>query len=262
MTITTITLQKKKDSGDKITMLTAYDASFAHCVSTAGVDIILIGDSLGMVIQGHTSTVPVTVEDMVYHTRAVARGASGPLLLADAPFMASATLAVALDTAQALMQAGANMIKIEGGEALCQVVSVLVAQGVPVCGHLGLTPQSVNLIGGYRVQGRAATAAKALERDAHALVEAGISLLVLECIPASLAENLAQQLSIPVIGIGAGANVDGQVLVLHDILGLTPKAPKFSRNFLAQSGSIQQAIESYVNAVKSGHFPDDSHTFS
>lgn len=260
--ITTRTLAERKASGEKITMLTTYDATFAHWLSEAGVDIILIGDTLGMTIQGHNSTLPVSVADIAYHTQAVARGTTRPLLLADLPFMACATLERALEATQTLMQSGANMVKLEGGKSLSPIISSIVSQGVPVCGHLGLTPQSVNLLGGYRVQGRTESAAKALQDNADALVEAGISLLVLECVPAPVAQSLAQHLPIPVIGIGAGADVDGQVLVLQDMLGLTPKAPRFSRNFLADGGSIQDAIASYVDAVRAGTFPSTEHTYS
>lgn len=260
--ITTRTLAARKSSGDKITMLTAYDATFAYWLSEAGVDIILIGDSLGMTIQGHSSTVPVTVADIAYHTQAVARSATHPLLLADLPFMASATMEKALQATQTLMQAGANMVKLEGGRALCSIITNIVSQGVPVCGHLGLTPQSVNLLGGYRVQGRTDAAAKTLQDNAEALVDAGISLLVLECVPAPLAQSLAQRLPIPVIGIGAGANVDGQVLVLQDMLGLTPKAPRFSHNFMTEANSIPEAISQYVMSVQTGDFPSIEHTYN
>lgn len=260
--ITTSTLAQRKAAGEKITMLTAYDATFAHWLSEAGVDIILIGDSLGMTVQGHNSTVPVTVNDIAYHTQIVARGAKGPLLLADMPFMACATLEKALNATQTLMQAGANMVKLEGGKAMESTIRQIVNQGVPVCGHLGLTPQSVNLLGGYRVQGRSEAAAKNLEENAEALVEAGISLLVLECVPAKLAQKLTEKLAVPIIGIGAGGGVDGQVLVLQDMLGLTPKAPRFSHNFLADCSSIQDAIKAYVNAVKAGAFPSAEHAFN
>lgn len=260
--ITTKTLFQKKADGEKITMLTCYDATFSHWLSKANVDIILIGDSLGMTIQGHTSTVPVSLTDMIYHTQAVSRGAQGPLLLADLPFMTAATQEHALQATMQLMQAGANMVKIEGDARLSPTIETLVGQGVPVCGHLGLTPQSVNLLGGYSVQGRSDSAAQTLLKNAQALVAAGISLLVLECIPATLAQTIAQEMPVPVIGIGAGVKVDGQVLVLQDMLGLTPKAPRFAQNFLTESRSIQSAIEAYVAAVKSCSFPGPTHTFN
>ncbi|MEJ2756020.1 MAG: 3-methyl-2-oxobutanoate hydroxymethyltransferase, partial [Gammaproteobacteria bacterium] len=249
--VTTQTLAQQKAKGEKITMLTAYDATLAHWISEAGVDIILVGDSLGMVIQGHTSTIPVSVADVAYHVKAVARGCRGPLILADAPFMSCSNSERALHTAQTLMQAGANMIKIEGSARLCPLVTQLSEEGIPVCGHLGLRPQSINQIGAYRVHGRHNTEAETLMADVEALVKAGIRLLVLECVPASLAARVAAACAVPVIGIGAGVDVDGQVLVLHDMLGLTPKPPRFSRNFLIDVPDIPAALTAFRDAVKS-----------
>ncbi|BBP44041.1 3-methyl-2-oxobutanoate hydroxymethyltransferase [Thiosulfativibrio zosterae] len=252
-------LLKMKQNQQKIVCLTAYDAAFGHWVSAAGVDVILVGDSLGMVVQGHTTTLPVTLEQMVYHTQMVQRSNSTAWCIADLPFMADATLQDGLAAAKALMQAGANMVKFEGGQRAVALVARLSELGVPVCGHLGLLPQSVQKTG-YRVQGRDAAAAEALMNDALALQAAGADLLVLECVPSDLARQISQALTIPVIGIGAGKDTDGQVLVLHDLLGLTlGKAPKFSHNFMTGADSIQQAIERYVTAVRNLEFPQPCH---
>lgn len=252
-------LLKMKQQQQKIVCLTAYDAAFAHWVSEAGVDVILVGDSLGMVVQGHKTTLPVTLEQMVYHTQMVQRTNHSAWCIADMPFMTDSTLQVGLAAAQALMQAGANMVKLEGGQRALSLVRTLSGLGVPVCGHLGLLPQSVQKTG-YRVQGRDAQAAEALMADALALQEAGIDLLVLECVPSELAQQISHALRIPVIGIGAGKNTDGQVLVLHDLLGLTiGKAPKFSHNFMQGATSVQNAIELYVHAVRDVKFPEPCH---
>ncbi|MEX1056768.1 MAG: 3-methyl-2-oxobutanoate hydroxymethyltransferase, partial [Natronospirillum sp.] len=219
--ITLRTLQQLKSEGKKFTSLTAYDATQAHWVSAAGVDVILVGDSLGMVIQGHTSTVPVTLEDMVYHTQAVRRGTGDSLLMVDLPFMTASTTDRTLDAATQLMQAGAEAVKIEGGAWLAPVVQILSNNGIPVCAHLGLTPQSVNKFSGYRVQGKGAAGQQLLD-DAKILEEAGADLFLVECIPADLATALTAQSAAPVIGIGAGPDTDAQVLVLYDMLGMNP----------------------------------------
>ncbi|MCL4115628.1 UNVERIFIED_CONTAM: hypothetical protein GTU68_056379 [Idotea baltica] len=245
-------------------MLTCYDAIFAHTASKAGVEILLVGDSLGMVLQGNDSTVPVSIEDMAYHTQCVSRGNKGALVLGDLPFMSYATASQALESAAMLMQAGAHMIKMEGGQWLAESVSLLAERGIPSCVHLGLTPQSVNVLGGYKVQGRQEAQAQKILNDALALESAGAALIVLECIPSDLAARITQALSIPVIGIGAGPETDGQVLVLHDMLGLgfTEKPLKFVYNFMQDASSISTAIEAYVSAVKSSRFPAEEHGFS
>ncbi|MDX1594467.1 MAG: 3-methyl-2-oxobutanoate hydroxymethyltransferase [Gammaproteobacteria bacterium] len=257
-------LRDMKQAGEKITMLTAYDASFATLLDEAGVDVLLIGDSLGMVIQGHDTTLPVSVEDIVYHTRAVANGTRYALLIADMPFMSYATPAQALASAARLMQGGgAHMVKIEGGAVQVETVRYLAERGVPVCAHLGLTPQHVHKLGGYKVQGREEHAARALREDAAALEEAGADMLVLECVPSPLAAEVTRNLAIPVIGIGAGVDCDGQVLVVYDMLGITPgKRPKFSRDFLAGEGDVRAAVQAYVDQVRAGTFPGPEHGFS
>ena len=247
-------------SGEKIACLTAYDASYAHWVDQSGVDVILVGDSLGMVVQGHTTTLPVSVADMVYHTQMVQRGNQQAWCIADMPFMADATLEKALETASQLMkEAGANMVKLEGGQRILPTVSELSALGIPVCGHLGLLPQSVEKYG-YRVPGKDKSSADQLMEDALALQSRGAEMLVLECVPAVLAKAITDKLSIPVIGIGSGKDTSGQVLVLHDMLGVTVgKPPKFSKNYLLESGSIQLALSAYVQDVKTGQFPEACH---
>ncbi len=256
-------LRKLKATGEKMTCLTAYDASFAHHIDQAGIDILLVGDSLGMVIQGHDSTLPVTVDDMVYHCQQVHRGSQRALLIVDMPFMSYATPDTTLETAARLMREGqAQVVKLEGGAWLVDTVEMLTDRGIPVCAHLGLTPQSVHRIGGYRVQGRTEVEASRLRDDALALQAAGASLLVLECVPGDLAADMTSWLEIPVIGIGAGAECDGQVLVLYDMLGITPgKKPSFSKDFLQETGSIPAAIEAFMSAVKNGTFPGPEHTF-
>ncbi|MBK1716385.1 3-methyl-2-oxobutanoate hydroxymethyltransferase [Thiocystis violacea] len=251
------TLAAMKSRGERIVSLTCYDASFARLLDSAGVDLMLVGDSLGMVLQGHATTVPVTVAQMVYHTAAVARGRERALLVADLPFLACATPERALENAARLMQeGGAQVVKLEGGAPMLETVRRLSEQGVPVCAHLGLLPQSVNRIGGYRFQGRDHASAEAIRHDALAMQDAGASLLVLECVPAALATEIGRTLSIPVIGIGAGAGCDGQVLVLYDMLGLNPgRPPSFSRDFLRGRGSIAEAVSAYVEAVRAGTFP-------
>jgi 3-methyl-2-oxobutanoate hydroxymethyltransferase len=257
-------LRAMKAERRKIVMLTAYDASFAAQLEAAGVDVALVGDSLGMVVQGRSSTLPVTVDEMVYHTAAVARGLSATLLVADLPFMSDRDVDAAMDTAARLVgQGGAAMVKIEGAGRVCEIIAALADRDIPVCGHLGLTPQSVNKLGGYKVQGKTADAADKLLADAKAVEAAGADLLVLECVPSALAARIARELAIPVIGIGAGADCDGQVLVVYDLLGLTPgKRPKFSKDFLAGRDSIQGAIGAYVADVREQRFPGPEHSFS
>ncbi|TVP90231.1 MAG: 3-methyl-2-oxobutanoate hydroxymethyltransferase [Pseudomonadaceae bacterium] len=257
------TLYKLKQSGEKIVCLTAYDATFAHLESQAGVEVILVGDSLGMVLQGHDSTLPVTVADMAYHTRAVKRGNRGAMIMADLPFMAYATLEQTLNNSAELMQAGAHMVKLEGAGWLAESITALVQRGIPVCAHLGLTPQTVNVLGGYKVQGREQAQADTLLTDALALEAAGASLLLLECVPSELATRISQRVKVPVIGIGAGSGTDGQVLVVHDMLGLsiTGRLPRFVKNFMAEAADIPAALKAYVDAVKAVEFPAREHEF-
>jgi 3-methyl-2-oxobutanoate hydroxymethyltransferase len=251
-------------AGEKITMLTCYDASFAALLDRAGLDVLLVGDSLGMVLQGHTSTLPVTLEDIAYHVACVARGASHPLLVADLPFASyHASPAKALESAAVVMRAGAQMVKLEGGEWLAETVHFLTERGIPVCAHLGFTPQSVHALGGFKVQGKTSAGAKQLHVDGKALADAGARMLVLEMVPATIADELTRALPMPTIGIGAGASCSGQVLVLHDILGIYPgKVPRFVRNFMANAASIDDAVLAYVSAVRDGSFPAAEHSFA
>ncbi|MBM3108599.1 3-methyl-2-oxobutanoate hydroxymethyltransferase [Pseudomonas sp. P66] len=262
--VTLTTLQSLKAKGEKIAMLTCYDATFAQAASRAGVDILLVGDSLGMVLQGHDSTLPVTNAEMAYHTACVKRGNEGALILADLPFMACATTEQAFANSGALMQAGAHMVKVEGAAWLAETIRLLAERGVPVCAHMGLTPQTVNILGGYKVQGRQENQARQMRADAIALEQAGAAMLLLECVPSELAAEITQAVSIPVIGIGAGSATDGQVLVLHDMLGLslTGRVPKFVKNFMAGQSDIQSALSAYVAAVKDVSFPGSEHGFS
>ncbi|MEW6353362.1 MAG: 3-methyl-2-oxobutanoate hydroxymethyltransferase [Pseudomonadota bacterium] len=261
--ITLATLRDMKRAGQKIACLTAYDASFARVFEAAGVDLLMVGDSLGMVIQGHDSTLPVSVADMIYHTRAVRRGSQRAFLVADLPFMSYATPAQALGNAARLMQeGGAHMVKLEGGSWLADTVRQLSERGIPVCAHLGLLPQSVHQLGGYRVQGRDAEAARTLADDARCLAAAGASMVLLECVPAALAASITQASGVPVIGIGAGAGCDGQILVSYDVLGISAKRPRFAQDFLHGQPSIAAAAQAYVQAVKSGAFPGPAHTFT
>ncbi|KGM05793.1 3-methyl-2-oxobutanoate hydroxymethyltransferase [Methylophaga thiooxydans] len=257
------TLRKMTAAQEKIAVLTAYDASFSHALEEAGIDVILVGDSLGMVVQGQESTVPVTVDDMVYHTANVVRGSEKAFVIADMPFMSYANAEQAIRNAARLMaEGGAQMIKLEGGAVIADTVAQLSARGIPVCAHLGLLPQSVHRLGGYIVQGREAQAAEELIADAINLQQAGADMLVLECVPAELAARVTKELTIPVIGIGAGKDCDGQVLVLYDMLGLTPgRRPRFSHDFLADTGAIQAAITKYVQDVKAGTFPGPEQQF-
>lgn len=255
-------LRAWKQQQRKFATLTAYDASFARLFEQEGIQAMLVGDSLGMTMQGHGSTLPVTVEEIAYHTRCVRRGAPLCLLLADLPFMSYATAAQAYDSAAALMRAGANMVKLEGGSWLADTVRGLTERAVPVCGHLGLTPQSVNIFGGYKVQGRDGDSAERLLQDALALERAGAQLLVLECVPVALARRVTEALAIPVIGIGAGNVTDGQILVMQDALGITGQGtPKFVKNFLSQAGDIRPAVRLYIEDVEQGIFPGPEHSF-
>lgn len=264
--ITLATLQKYKAAGEKFSCLTCYDASFATMMQQAGIEVILVGDSLGMVVQGQSSTLPVSVADMAYHTANVARGNHTALIMTDLPFLSYATLSDAVDAARAVMQAGANLIKIEGGSELAPTVEILAKAGVPTCVHLGLTPQLVNVFGGYKVQGKTDAAAAKLIDDAKTLVAAGAAMVLLECVPVAVAKAVTEAVSVPVIGIGAGGDTDGQVLVMHDMLGIyTRKPAKFVKDFLTDStnadGSVQGAFAAFHTAVKSGAFPQPEHTF-
>ena len=257
-------LREMRDAGEKIAMLTCYDASFARLLDDAGIDCLLVGDSLGMVVQGHATTVPVTLDDMAYHVACVARSNRGAWLVGDLPQGSyHASPAQALASAVMLMQAGAQMVKLEGGGWTAGTVRFLTERGIPVCAHLGLTPQSVHALGGWRVQGRDEAGAATLLRQARELQDAGASMLVLELVPATLATQVTQALDIPVIGIGAGPGCSGQVLVLHDLLGVSPGKPaRFVRNFMEGAASAQDAVRAYVNAVKSGSFPQvPAHTY-
>jgi len=256
-------LQAMRDKGEKIAVLTCYDASFAALLEAQGVDILLVGDSLGMVLQGHESTLPVTLDEMAYHTACVARGSKQAFIITDMPF---GTFQISPQEAFAhtakLMAAGAQMVKIEGGEAMVETVKFLTDRGIAVCGHIGLTPQAVNQLGGYRVQGKESAAAQKLLTDAVALEKAGAGMLVLEAIPALLAAEITAAISIPTIGIGAGAECSGQVLVLHDMLDVYPgKKARFVKNFMEGSASIADAVARYVKEVKDGSFPTQEHSF-
>lgn len=256
-------LHDKKRRGERIAAITAYDASLALCADAAGIDLVLVGDSLGMVVQGHASTLPVSVDDIVYHTTCVARGLRRALLVADMPFMSFRDPAIALANATRLVaEGGAAMVKLEGADWVCDVIDALTRHEVPVCAHLGLTPQSVNRLGGYRVQGRDDDAAQRLQRDAQAVQDAGADLLVLECVPAPLAAKITAALRIPTIGIGAGVDCDGQILVVQDMLGITQgKRPRFTRDFLAGAPSVVAAMTAYVEAVRSREFPAAEHSY-
>ncbi len=249
-------LQALKAQGEKIACMTAYDASFASVLAQVGMDMILVGDSLGMVTQGYPNTLSVSVEDMIYHTQAVRRGAPTQVVISDLPFMSYSDEQAAKTNATRLMQAGANMVKLEGGGTdIDATVSSLTRWGIPVCAHLGLTPQSVHTLGGYKVQGKTAHEAEQILTDANALEEAGAALLVLECVPAALAKTVSDTLSIPVIGIGAGVDCDGQVLVIYDALGIGEYIPSFAHNFLAETNAVDKALSAYIRAVKDKTFP-------
>ena len=254
-TISISSLNGMKISGEKFAAITAYDYTFSRLIENSSIEVSLVGDSLGNVIQGRDSTLPVTVDEMAYHTAAVKRGNNRSLLIADMPFMSYSTEVKALDNAAILMQAGAQMVKVEGGEWLADTVYLLSERGIPVCGHLGLTPQSVHKLGGYKVQGKEDEAAAQMIEEAQILEEAGADLIVVECVPSKLGSQLSAALSIPVIGIGAGPDTDGQVLVLHDMLGISQRLPRFTKNFLEGNNSIQEAITAYGDEVRNGTFP-------
>ena len=261
--MTTLSLAEMRAKNEKIVMLTSYDASFSTLMDDCGVDVILVGDSLGMVIQGHTSTLPVTIDEIIYHTSCVARGAKSSMVLADLPFASYSTPEEAFSNAAKLMRAGAEMVKLEGGHWLAETVHYLVERGIPVCGHLGLTPQAVHQLGGFKVQGKTDESAERLMNDAVALEKAGASMLVVEAIPSTLGKAVTEAIHIPTIGIGAGIDCSGQVLVLHDMLGVFPgHRPKFVRDFMEGQPNIRSAISAYVEAVKSKLFPSAEHCFS
>lgn len=261
--ITISKLLAMRAEGEKITMLTAYDSTMSALLNRCGVETILIGDSLGNVIQGHTSTTPVTVEQVAYHTECVARANSHAFIIADLPFASYGDPVQALDSAAELMRAGADMVKLEGGDWQVDIIQYLVERSVPVCAHLGLLPQSVHILGGYKVQGKSKDAASLMLEQAIACEQAGAQMIVLEAIPSSLGKLITESLSIPTIGIGAGADCSGQVLVLQDMLGISPgKPPKFVKNFLDGHTSIEAAVKAYVREVKSGKFPGPEHGFA
>jgi 3-methyl-2-oxobutanoate hydroxymethyltransferase len=260
--VTVPKLQAMREAGEKIAMLTCYDASFAALLDRAGVDSLLIGDSLGNVLQGQTTTLPVTLDEIAYHTACVARAKPSALIVADLPFGTYGTPADAFASSVKLMQAGAQMVKLEGGEWLAETVRFLVERAVPVCAHVGLTPQSVHAFGGFKVQGKTEAGASQLLRDSRAMQDAGAQLLVMEAMPTVLAAEVTKQVRIPTIGIGAGLDCSGQVLVLHDMLGIFPgKRPRFVKDFMQGQPNIQAAVEAYVRAVKDGTFPGPEHTF-
>jgi len=263
MKTTLTTLQQRAAEGEKLAVLTCYDATFATLLEAAGVDILLVGDSLGMVLQGQSSTLPVSLQDMAYHTAAVARGATHSFIIADLPFGSyQASPAQALQSAAALMAAGAHCVKLEGGAVMVETVAFLSARGIPVCAHIGLLPQSVNALGGYKVQGKTDSGAQQLLADAQALEQAGACMVLMEAVPATLAKAVTGTLHVPTIGIGAGPDCSAQVLVLHDMLGITPgKRARFVKNFMEGADSIQAAVNAYVQAVKSGQFPAPEHCF-
>jgi len=262
MAVTLSTLKAMRERDEKIAVLTCYDASFARVLDAAGVDVLLVGDSLGMVIQGHTSTLPVKLAEMAYHTRCVAAGTERAFIVADLPFGSyQPSPERAYTSAARLMAAGAHMVKLEGGAVMVDTVAFLTHRGIPVCAHLGLLPQSVNQLGGYKVQGREEAAAAQLVADARAMEAAGAGLLLMEMVPATVAQAVTGALTIPTIGIGAGAACSGQVLVLYDMLGIYPRAPRFSKNFLVGTDGIEAAAHAYVAAVKNGHFPTIDHAF-
>jgi len=262
--VTLSTLANMKESGEKIACLTCYDASFAVLVDEADTDIVLVGDSMGMVIQGHDTTVPVTMDQIVYHTRAVARGLGRPFLMADLPFMSYPSKDLALANSVRLMQeGGAKMVKLESGAGQAEIVEFLANHDIAVCAHLGLRPQSVHKTGGFRVQGREEAQAAAMIRDAKALQDAGADMVLLECIPPSLGKAITDEIHVPVIGIGAGPFVDGQILVLYDVLDITTgRKPRFVRNFMQGAGDNLQALKNYVQAVKKGEYPAAEHNFA
>ncbi|MCZ6889361.1 MAG: 3-methyl-2-oxobutanoate hydroxymethyltransferase [Gammaproteobacteria bacterium] len=261
------TLNRMKAKGQRFASLTAYDSCFAELISTSGIEVMLVGDSLGMVLQGHDSTLPVTLDDMVYHMNCVRAGNAGDsLIMADLPFMSYASENQSLESAAALMRAGAHMVKLEGGAWLAESTHLLTERGIPVCAHMGLTPQSINRIGGYRVQGRDPEKANNMIEEAIILQDSGASVILLECVPVDLGRTITEKLDVPVIGIGAGPDTDGQIMVMHDLLGVTPgsiKVPKFVKNFMVGSNQgIRGAFEAYAQAVHEGSFPGPEHSFT
>jgi len=256
-------LRKFKKENKKFTCLTSYDATFTSVMNQCGVDVILVGDSLGMVIQGHDSTLPVTMDDLIYHLQSVSRSNTNSHIMADMPFMSYATDDLGLENAKKLMQNGAHSIKIEGGEWIANMAQILSDRGIPVCAHMGLTPQAINRIGGYFVQGRNTHEHEKFLNEALELEKAGAAMLLLECVPTSLSELITDELKIPVIGIGAGHATDGQIMVIHDLLGISclENPPKFVKDFLSETDSIEAAIKKYINDVKSGVFPAEEHSF-
>ncbi len=261
--VTLRTLTQYKQAGEKFACLTAYDYCSAWAANEAGVDILLVGDSLGMVIQGHDSSLPVTIEDTAYHVRCVRRGNRRAMIMADLPFMSYYTESASLENAAVLMREGAQIVKLEGGAWLAETTRLLAERGIPVCAHMGLTPQSINHLGGYRVQGRDPEKSQAILDEALILQQAGASILLIECVTVPLGQALTKMLEIPVIGIGAGPQTDGQILVWHDLLGFYPgKTAKFVKNYLeGNRGGIQGAIRTYVEEVKSGRFPEEQHCY-
>ncbi len=260
--ITLSTLNRIREEGQRFACLTAYDACFSRLLNDADIEVILIGDSLGMVLQGHDNTLPVTMEDMVYHVTCVKKANRRAFLMADMPFMSYSSEKETLENAATLMRAGAEMVKLEGGAWLTSSTRLLAERGIPVCIHMGLTPQSINRIGGYLVQGREQSDADRMLKEARELQDAGANILLLECVPTPLARAITEQLSIPVIGIGAGPDTTGQVLVTHDLLGISPIAPKFVKNFLSESDDgIPGALSAYATAVRAGTFPGPEHSF-
>ncbi|MDV7104448.1 3-methyl-2-oxobutanoate hydroxymethyltransferase [Vibrio sp. TH_r3] len=261
--ITINDLMTWKQQGKKFASSTAYDASFAQLFEQQEMPVLLVGDSLGMVLQGHNSTLPVTMEDMAYHTRSVRAGSPNSLLMADMPFMSYATPDQAGKNAALLLQAGANMVKLEGGDWLVDTVKFLTDRAIPVCAHLGLTPQSVNIFGGYKVQGREEQKADQILNDALAMEAAGAQVILLECVPAVLAKKITETVNVPVIGIGAGSDTDGQILVMHDMFGISANyMPKFSKNFLAETGDMREAVSLYIAEVQATTFPGPNHTIA
>lgn len=263
MRITHLTLQKMVENREKFAVLTCYDATCAAVLENAGVEVLLVGDSLGNVLHGSETTLAVTLEDMIYHTRCVARGSSKALIITDMPFGSyQISPAQAFEHAARIIAAGAHMVKIEGGHVMADTIQFLTRRGIPVCAHIGLTPQSVHQLGGYKLQGNTEKSAKQLLDDAKSLEKSGASLLVMEVVPAKLAKKITQALSIPTIGIGAGADCSGQVLVLHDMLGLSQgKKPRFVKDFMPGANSIPEAVANYVRAVKTGQFPAKEQEF-
>lgn len=262
--VTTRTLRQMKQDGERIACITAYDAAFARIIDGAGMEVILIGDSVGMVVQGRATTIPVTVDEIIYHTQLVARGANRAMLMADMPFMSYSSAQDCLKNAARMMkEGGAEIVKLEWGELEIDMVARLTECGVPVCAHLGLTPQAIHKYGGYRVQGREEKAAQKMKDDALALEQAGADVLLLECVPSGLAADITRAAGVPVIGIGAGPDTDGQILVLYDVLDIAPgKRTRFSKNYMAQEGSIHGAIETYVAEVRNREFPTAEYAFS